>query len=121
MATYYTDDHEWLQVEGDIATVGITTHAAEQLGDIVFIELKDEGDSFEKGDEIGVVESVKAASDIYAPVTGEVIEANQSIVDTPASVNESPEEDGWFYKIRISDESELEGLMNEDAYKAMID
>ncbi len=119
MATYYSEDHEWLDVEGEIATIGITAHAAEQLGDIVFIELQDEGTSFDKGDEIGVIESVKAASDLYAPVTGEVVEANQAIADTPASVNDSPEEDAWFYKIRITDESELEALMDADAYKAM--
>ena len=120
MALYYTDDHEWLDVDGDIATIGITQYAAEQLGDVVFIELQDEGSEFEKGDEIGVVESVKAASELYAPVTCEIIEANQSIADTPAAVNDSPEEDAWFYKIRVKDASELDALMDADAYKALI-
>jgi len=120
MATYYTEEHEWIEVEDDIATIGITEHAAEQLGDAVFIELKDEGESFEKGDEIGVVESVKAASEIYAPVTGEIVEANESLVDNPAEVNESPESDAWFYRIRISDPKELDDLLDEKAYKALI-
>ena len=116
----YTEDHEWLDVDGDTATLGITAHASEQLGEVVFVELKDSGDTFEKGDEMGVVESVKAASDIYAPVNCEVLEGNEEIVDTPALVNDSPESDGWFYKVKILDESELEGLMDETAYKAMI-
>ena len=120
MATYYTDDHEWIDVDGDTATIGITAHAAEQLGEVVFIELKDSGDEFDKGDEMGVVESVKAASDIYAPLACEVLEGNDEIVDTPALVNDSPESDGWFYKVRIKDESELEDLMDEDAYKKLI-
>lgn len=120
MTLYYTEEHEWLDVEGDIATLGITAHAAEQLGDIVFVELRGEGDDFAKGDEIAVIESVKAASELYAPLACEIIEANQSTADTPASVNESPEENAWFYKIRISDVSELDALMDADAYKAMI-
>lgn len=120
MSTYFTDDHEWLTVEGDTATVGITAHAAEQLGDVVFIELKEAGDEFEKGDDIGVIESVKAASEIYAPVTGEVIEANETLTDSPESLNASPEGDSWLYKIKIADKEELEGLMDEAAYKEMI-
>ncbi|WP_112323105.1 glycine cleavage system protein GcvH [Oceanibium sediminis] len=120
MALYYTEDHEWLDVDGDIATIGITAHAAEQLGEVVFVELKDAGESFEQGDEIGVVESVKAASEIYAPVTGEIMEANEALADTPANVNESPESDAWFYKIKIADAGELEKLMDEAAYKDLI-
>ena len=120
MATYYTEDHEWLDVDGDTATVGITAHAAEQLGEVVFVELKDSGDEFEKGDEIGVVESDTAASEIYVPLSCEIMEGNEEIVDTPALVNDSPESDGWFYKIKISDEGELADLMDEAAYKAMI-
>ncbi|NNU80955.1 glycine cleavage system protein GcvH [Halovulum dunhuangense] len=120
MAIYYTEEHEWLDVDGDIATVGITEHAAEQLGEVVYVELKEVGESFDKGDEMGVVESVKAASEIYAPVTGEIIEVNDSLSDAPAQVNDSPESDAWFYKIRISDEAELEELMDEAAYKLLI-
>lgn len=120
MATYYTEDHEWLDVDGDTATVGITAHAAEQLGEVVFVELKEAGDEFDQGDEMGVVESVKAASEIYAPVSCEILEGNDEIVDTPALVNDSPESDGWFYKIRLKNTDELEGLMDEEAYKAMI-
>jgi len=120
MTTYYTDDHEWIDVDGDTATIGITAHAAEQLGEVVFVELKDSGDEFDKGDEMGVVESVKAASDIYAPVTCEVLDANQEIVDTPALVNDSPESDAWFYKVRLKDEGELSDLMDEAAYKKLI-
>jgi glycine cleavage system H protein len=120
MATYYTEEHEWIEVEDDIATIGITEHAAEQLGDIVFVELKDEGESFEKGDEIGVVESVKAASEIYAPVSGEIVEANESLADNPAEVNESPESNAWFYRIRMSDPKELDDLLDAKGYKALI-
>lgn len=119
MSTYYTEDHEWLTVEGDTATVGITAHAAEQLGDVVFVELKDAGQSFDQGDEMGVVESVKAASEIYAPVDGEIVEANEAIVDTPAKVNDAPEGDAWFYKIKLSDPSQLEALLDLAAYKAL--
>lgn len=119
MARYFTDDHEWLQVEGDVATIGITTYASEQLGDVVFVELQDAGTKIDKEDEIGVVESVKAASEIYAPISGEIIEANQNVVDTPATVNESPEDKAWFYKIRISDASQLDALLDQDAYKAL--
>jgi len=120
MTTYYTEDHEWLDVDGDVATLGITEHAAEQLGEVVFVELKDVGDTFAKGDEVGVVESVKAASEIYAPVDFEILEANDSLADTPAEVNESPESDAWFYRIRITDESQLSELMDETAYKKLI-
>lgn len=120
MAVYYSEDHEWLEVDGDTANMGITAHAAEQLGEVVFVELKEPGESFGKGDEIGVVESVKAASEIYAPVSGEIVEANEKLADEPASVNESPEGDAWFYKIKITDAAELEELMDEAAYKDFI-
>lgn len=120
MTTYYTEDHEWVAVEGNVATVGITEHAAEQLGEVVFVELKDEGDEVAAGDEMGVVESVKAASEIFAPVSGTILEANQAIVDAPASVNDSPEGDAWFYRITLSDTAELDKLLDADAYKALI-
>ena len=120
MTTYYSEEHEWITVEGDTATIGITQHAAEQLGEIVFVEQREAGDEFEKGDEIGVIESVKAASEIYAPVDGEVIEANEALVDAPGTLNESPEADGWIYKVKLSDASQLEDLMDLDGYKALI-
>jgi glycine cleavage system H protein len=116
MSRYFTDEHEWIDVEGEIATVGITDYAQEQLGDIVFVELPAEGAKFDKGDDAAVVESVKAASDVYAPLSGEVVEANGALEDEPALVNSDPEEDGWFFKLRIADTSELEGLMSEAAY-----
>ncbi len=112
----FTDDHEWLKIEGDIATVGITEHATEQLGDIVFVELPEDGAEFEKNDAAAVVESVKAASDVYMPLDGTITETNQAIVDEPAKVNEDPQGEGWFFKLKISDPSELEGLMDEAAY-----
>jgi glycine cleavage system H protein len=118
--TYYSEDHEWITVSGDIATIGITTHAAEQLGEIVFFESRDVGEEFDKGDDIGVVESVKAASEIYAPVTGEIVEANGELEDNPGKLNEDPEASAWLYKIKISDASELENLMDADGYKALI-
>ena len=120
MSRYFTDEHEWIDVEGEIATVGITDYAQEQLGDIVFVELPDEGTSFAKGDDAAVVESVKAASDVYAPISGEVIEINSALEDEPALVNSDAEEDGWFFKLRVTDASELEGLMNEAAYKKFV-
>ncbi|MEP3603849.1 MAG: glycine cleavage system protein GcvH [Stappiaceae bacterium] len=120
MATYYSEEHEWITVEGDTATIGITQHAADQLGDIVFVEQKEAGDDFKKGDEIGVVESVKAASEIYAPLDGEVIEANEVLADNPAALNESPEGASWIYKIKLSDTSQLGDLMDLDGYKALI-
>jgi glycine cleavage system H protein len=120
MSRYFTDEHEWIDVEGDIATVGITDYAQEQLGDIVFVELPEEGKTFDKGDDAAVVESVKAASDVYAPISGEVVEANGALEDEPALVNSDPEEDGWFFKLRVADASELEGLMNEAAYKKFV-
>lgn len=120
MSRYFTDEHEWIDVEGEIATVGITDYAQEQLGDIVFVELPAEGATFEKGDDAAVVESVKAASDVYAPISGEVVEANGALEEEPALVNSDAEEDGWFFKLRIADASELEGLMNEAAYKKFV-
>ncbi|MFV2051886.1 glycine cleavage system protein GcvH [Aliiroseovarius sp. YM-037] len=120
MAIYYSEDHEWILVEGDTATIGITAHAAEQLGDVVFVELKEADDEYEKGDEIGVIESVKAASEIYAPVDCEIIEANDSLEGAPGNLNESPEGDAWIYKVKINDAKQLEDLMDEDAYKAFI-
>lgn len=121
MARYFTDEHEWIDVEGDSATVGITDYAQEQLGDIVFVELPDTGTMLEKGGDAAVVESVKAASDVYAPISGEVMEANGALEDDPALVNTSPEEDGWFFKMTIGDKSQLEGLMDDKAYKAFCD
>ena len=118
MSRYYTEDHEWIEVEGEAATVGITEYAQEQLGDIVFVELPEEGAELEKSKDAAVVESVKAASDVYAPITGTVIESNSALEDDPSLVNSSPEEDGWFFKLTVADESELEGLMDEAAYKS---
>ncbi|KIC07196.1 glycine cleavage system protein H [Leisingera sp. ANG-M1] len=120
MATYYSEDHEWITVEGDTATLGITQHAADQLGEVVFVEQREAGDEFEKGGEIGVIESVKAASEIYAPLDGEVIEANEALADNPGALNESPEGDAWIYKIKIADTSQLDDLMDLDGYKALI-
>lgn len=116
----FTEDHEWLRIEGDIAAVGITDYAQEQLGDLVFVELPAPGAKAEKGAPAAVVESVKAASDVYAPVSGEITEINQAIVDEPALVNRDPMGQGWFFKIKISDRSQLDGLLDEKAYQAMI-
>lgn len=121
MSTYYTEDHEWIKVDGDIGTVGISPYAAGQLGDVVFVELPDVEAEFDKGDEAAVVESVKAASEVYAPVGGEVTETNGKLEDAPETVNASADGDGWFYKMKIADASELDGLMNEEAYKAYCD
>ena len=121
MARYFTDEHEWIDLEGDLATVGITDYAQGQLGDIVFVELPEVGTVIEKGKDAAVVESVKAASDVYAPISGEVMEANSALEDDPALVNTSPEEDGWFFKMTVADKAELEGLMDAKAYKAFCD
>ena len=118
MSTKYTKDHEYIRAEGDVYVIGISKHAAEQLGDVVFVELPDAGKTFSKGDDMAVVESVKAASDVYAPISGEIVEANAAIVDEPAKVNEEPEGAAWFVKIKASDPSELDGLMDEAAYAA---
>ncbi len=120
MTTRYTEDHEWITVDGDIATVGITAYAAEQLGDVVFVELPEVGKSVKKGDEFAVVESVKAASEVYAPVDGEVVEVNGDLDGEPAKVNEDATGGGWFAKFKLSDASQLEGLMDEAAYNAHI-
>jgi glycine cleavage system H protein len=116
----YTEEHEWLSEEGGIVTVGITTHAAEQLGDVVFVELPEEGATVSKDDEIVVIESVKAASDILAPIDGEIVEVNEAIVDEPGKVNDDPEGEAWFFKIRAEDAGQMDGLMDEAAYKAFI-
>ena len=118
MTVHYTSEHEWIRVEGDTATVGITDFAQGQLGDIVFVELPDAGRQVSKGGEAAVVESVKAASDVYAPVSGEVTEANQALTDDPSLVNTDPEGEGWFFRLRLSDPSELDGLMDAGAYKS---
>lgn len=120
MSLYFTKDHEWISVEGDAATVGITDYAQAQLGDIVFVEVPPAGAAVDKGREAAVVESVKAASDVYAPVSGTVIEGNAGLEADPALVNSSPEDDGWFFKLTLSDPAELDGLMDEDAYKAFV-
>ncbi len=121
MARYFTDEHEWIDLEGDTATVGITHYAQEQLGDIVFVELPDVGAQLTKGKDAAVVESVKAASDVYAPISGEVTEANDALDEDPALVNSSPEEGGWFFKLAVADKSELDGLMDAKAYKSFCD
>jgi len=118
---YFSKDHEWISVDGTTATVGITDHAQAQLGDIVFAEVPPAGTKVEKGKEAAVVESVKAASDVYAPVSGEVTEGNAALTDDPSLVNTAPEGEGWFFKLTLSDPSELEGLMDEAAYKAFVD
>jgi glycine cleavage system H protein len=116
----FTKDHEWVRIDGDIASVGITMHAQEQLGDLVFVELPEPGKHLEQGAAAGVVESVKAASDVYAPVGGTVTEANQAIVDEPGIVNADPMGKGWFFKLKLSDAAQIDGLMDEAAYKEMI-
>ena len=116
MSRYYTEDHEWVEVDGDVGTVGISDYAQGQLGDIVFVETPDEGRQVGKGDEAAVVESVKAASDVYSPVSGTVIEGNAALADTPDLVNEDPEGEGWFFKLTLSDPGELESLMDEAKY-----
>lgn len=121
MTTYYTEDHEWIAVEGGTATVGITDYAQAQLGDIVFVELPAPGTNVAKGGEAAVVESVKAASDVFAPVTGTVSEANGALEEDPALVNSAPEGDGWFFKLALADPAELEGLMDVAAYKSFCD
>lgn len=120
MSRYFTEDHEWIDVDGDVGTVGITDYAQGQLGDIVFVEVPDEGKMLAQGDEAAVVESVKAASDIYAPVTGTVIEGNPALADEPGLVNSDPEGDGWFFKLTLGDAAELEDLMDETAYEAFV-
>lgn len=121
MTRYYTQDHEWIDVDGDAATVGITDYAQSQLGDIVFAEVPAVGATLKKGGDAAVVESVKAASDVYAPVSGTVTEGNEALEGDPALVNSDPEGEGWFFKLTLSDTSELDSLMNAEAYKAFVD
>lgn len=121
MARYFTEDHEWIDVDGDTATVGITDYAQSQLGDIVFVEVPDTGAQLTKGGDAAVVESVKAASDVYSPVTGTVTEGNGQLEEDPALANTAPEGEGWFFRLTIADASELDGLMDEAGYKAFCD
>ena len=120
MSRYFTEDHEWIEVDGGTATVGITDYAQSQLGDIVFVETPDEGKAVSKGDEAAVVESVKAASDVYTPASGTVVEGNPALADNPALVNEDPEGEGWFFKLTLSAPAELEGLMDEAKYQDFV-
>jgi len=126
MSTYFTEDHEWIKVSkseegGDIGTIGISAYAAKALGDVVFVELPDVGAEFDKGDEAAVVESVKAASEVYSPVGGEVTAVNETLEDAPETVNASPDGEGWFLKMKIADADELASLMDEAKYKAYCD
>jgi len=121
MSRYFTDEHEWIEMSGDVATVGITDYAQEQLGDIVFVELPDVGAELAQGDDAAVVESVKAASDVYAPVSGTITEGNDALTDQPALVNTDAESDGWFFKMALSDKAELDELMNEADYKKFVE
>jgi glycine cleavage system H protein len=116
----FTKDHEWVIVQGDVATVGITAYAAEQLGDVVFVEVPDVGKTVSQGDGLAVVESVKAASDVYAPVSGEVVEANTALGDAPETVNAEPTAGGWFAKIKVADAAQVEALMDQAAYDAYL-
>src|SRR3954470_12883328 len=120
MPVYFTKEHEWIRVEGDTATVGISNHAQEALGDIVFAEVPQAGRRVTKGEEAAVVESVKAASDVYAPVSGEVLEANPTVADDPAVINRDPEGEGWFFKLKLDDTGELDRLMDEAAYREWV-
>ena len=120
MPVYFTKEHEWVSVDGDTATVGISDHAQEQLGDIVFAEVPEAGRRLTKGQEAAVVESVKAASDVYAPVSGEVVEGNQAVADDPSLVNSDPEGQGWFFKLKLDNSGELDGLMDEAAYREWV-
>jgi glycine cleavage system H protein len=120
MPVYFTKEHEWIRVEGNNATVGISSHAQEQLGDIVFAETPQAGRSLRKGEEAAVVESVKAASDVFSPISGTVIEGNPALADDPAIVNNDPEGAGWFFKLEVTNPSEFEGLMDEAAYRDFV-
>jgi len=120
MSLYFTKDHEWIRVDGNNAAVGISNHAQEQLGDIVFAETPEAGRSLRKGEEAAVVESVKAASDVYSPISGTVIEGNPALADDPAIINNDPEGAGWFFKLEVTNPSELEGLMDEAAYRDFV-
>ena len=116
----FSKEHEWLKLEGDVATIGITQHATEMLGDIVFVELPEIGTSVVKDGNAGVVESTKAASDVYTPISGEVVENNQSIVDDPGKINSDPENESWFFKLKVKDKSELDSLMSQADYKKFV-
>jgi glycine cleavage system H protein len=118
--TYFTEDHEWIRVEGGVATVGITDYAQEQLGDLVFVELPETGRTLARGDTAVVVESVKAASDVYAPVDGEIVAVNSALSSNPALVNSAATGDGWLWKMKLADESQLSGLLDEAGYKALV-
>lgn len=120
MSLYFTKEHEWIRVEGDTATVGISNHAQEALGDIVFAEVPETGRKLNRGQEAAVVESVKAASDVYSPVAGEVTEGNQAVTDDPALINRDPEGEGWFFKIKLDNPGEVEGLMDEASYREWV-
>ena len=120
MTIKYTNEHEWIRVDGDVGTIGITNYAQEQLGDVVFVDVPQVGRKVTKGESIAVVESVKAASDIFAPVSGEIVEANGALTDSPGDVNAEPMGKGWFFKIRLSNKSELVGLMDEAAYNTFV-
>ena len=117
MSLYFTKEHEWVRVDGDTATVGISDHAQEQLGDIVFAEVPETGKRLSKGQEAAVVESVKAASDVYSPVSGEVVDGHSKVADDPSIVNSDPEGEGWFFKLKLDNPGELDGLMDEAAYR----
>jgi len=121
MSLYFTKEHEWISVEGDTATVGITDHAQQQLGDVVFVELPAIGKTLRKEGEAAVVESVKAASDVYAPVSGEVVAVNEALADDPELVNRDAQGEGWFFKLQMSDNHELSGLMSSDQYQELVD
>jgi glycine cleavage system H protein len=120
MSLYFTEEHEWIRVEGDTATIGISDHAQEQLGDIVFAEVPETGRKLSKGQEAAVVESVKAASDVYAPVSGEVVEGNSKVADDPSLVNSDAEGEGWYFKLKLDNPGELDGLMDESAYREWV-
>jgi glycine cleavage system H protein len=120
MTVRFSNEHEWIRVEGDVGTIGITNYAQEQLGDVVFVDVPQVGRKVAKGESVAVVESVKAASDIYAPVSGEIVEGNKALSDSPGDVNAEPMGKGWFFKIKLSNKSELDGLMDEAAYDAFV-
>ena len=120
MSVYFTKDHEWIRMEGDIAVVGITNYAQEQLGDVVFVEVPDAGTRVDAGGEAAVVESVKAASEVYAPMAGEIVEGNAALADDPSLVNSAPEGDGWFFKMKPDDAAALDEMLDEAAYKALL-
>jgi glycine cleavage system H protein len=120
MPRYFTEDHEWIDVDGDVGTVGISDYAQQQLGDIVFVDVPAAGRRFAKGDEAATVESVKAASDVYCPVAGTVVEGNAALEDEPALVNSDPEGEGWFFKLTLADTGDLEDLMDETAYESFV-